>query len=107
MARKATGQVVEREGKRGRTYALRFRAYGQRQYVTLGTAEEGWTRQRAEVELENVLADVRRGIWRSPEPEHVPEERGASRPFTNSPPSGSWLGSPSWPNGRASTTAGG
>lgn len=107
MARKATGQVVEREGKRGRTYALRFRAYGQRQYVTLGTAEEGWTRRKAELELENVLADVRRGIWRPPEPEPVVEQRHSSRPSTSSPASGSWLGSPSWPNGPESTTAGG
>ncbi len=68
MARAASGQVLEREGKRGRTFALRFRAYGQRQYVTLGTAEDGWTRARAEEELQNVLADVRRGIWRPPEP---------------------------------------
>ena len=30
MARKATGQVVERETQRGRVYALRFRAYGER-----------------------------------------------------------------------------
>ena len=30
MGRKATGQVIERERKRGRTYALRFRAYGNR-----------------------------------------------------------------------------
>jgi len=66
MARPPTGQVVVREGKRGRTYALRFRAYGRREYVTLGTAQEGWTPQQAEVELENVLADVRRGIWRPP-----------------------------------------
>jgi len=64
MARVASGQILEREGKRGRTYALRFRAYGHRQYVTLGTAEDGWTRQRADEELQNVLADVRRGIWR-------------------------------------------
>lgn len=34
MARPATGQVLERQGKRGRTFAIRFRAYGQRQYVT-------------------------------------------------------------------------
>ena len=69
---KATGQAIEREGKRGRTYALRFRAYGRREYVTLGTAEDGWTHHRAEVELENVLADVRRGIWRPPAPEPEP-----------------------------------
>jgi hypothetical protein len=48
------------------TFALRFRAYGTRQYLTLGT--KGWTRQRAEEELANLLADVRRGIWRPAEP---------------------------------------
>ncbi len=74
MARKATGQVVEREGKRGRTYALRFRAYGRREYLTLGGTDDGWTRARAELELENVLADVRRGIWHAPEPDLVVEQ---------------------------------
>jgi integrase len=64
MARKATGQVVERRRQGGRTFALRFQAYGKRRYVSLGTAEEGWTRRKAEDELANVLADVRRGIWK-------------------------------------------
>jgi integrase len=68
MAR-PTGQVIERERKTGRFYGLRFRAYGKRQYVSLGGAEDGWTRRKAEVELENLLADVRRGIWRPHEPE--------------------------------------
>jgi hypothetical protein len=40
MPRKATGQVIERDGKRGRTYALRFRAYGEREFLTLGRAED-------------------------------------------------------------------
>jgi integrase len=66
MPRKPTGQVVEKATKRGRVFALRFRAYGERRYVTLGTAGEGWDRRRADVELENVLADVRRGIWQPP-----------------------------------------
>jgi integrase len=69
MARKATGQVLERKTKRGRVFALRFHAYGERQYLTLGGAWEGWTRVRAEDELANVLADVRRGIWRPATPE--------------------------------------
>jgi Phage integrase central domain len=64
MRRGHRGQVLELERKAGRTFALRFRAYGKRRYLTLGTADEGWTRRRAEEELENVLADVRRGIWR-------------------------------------------
>jgi integrase len=63
MARPASGQVLERDGKRGRVFALRFRAYGKREYVTLGSAADGWNRPRAEQELQNVLADVRRGIW--------------------------------------------
>ncbi len=39
-------------------------AYGERRYVPLGTTDDGWTRASAEDELQNVLADVRRGIWR-------------------------------------------
>lgn len=54
----------------GRTFALRFHAYGKRRYVRLGTEEEGWNRKRATEELENVLADVRRGMWR---PSHADE----------------------------------
>ena len=64
MGRKATGQVVEVDGAAGRSFALRFRAYGKRRYVTLGTAAEGWTRGKAAEELANVRADVRRGIWK-------------------------------------------
>jgi integrase len=71
MARPATGQVVERDGKHRTTYALRFRAYGERRYVTtLATS-----RAEAAVELENVLADVRRGIWREPVPPPVEESQ--------------------------------
>jgi integrase len=66
VARPATGQVVERRTSGGVVYALRFRADGERQYVTLGSASDGWTRRRAEEELQNILADVRRGQWRRP-----------------------------------------
>jgi integrase len=66
MPRKPTGQVIERDRQRGHTFAIRFRAYGERRLVTLGTVDEGWNRGRAEEELENVLADVRRGIWQPP-----------------------------------------
>ena len=44
-------------------------AYGDRRWITLGSAGDGWTRSRAEEELSNVLADVRRGIWKPPTPE--------------------------------------
>ncbi len=63
MSAQATGQVLELDRNGGRTFALRFRAYGKRRYVTLGTTAEGWSRSKAEDELANVLTDVRRGIW--------------------------------------------
>ncbi|ADB50437.1 tyrosine-type recombinase/integrase [Conexibacter woesei] len=71
MSRSRNGHVVEREWKSGRGYALRFLANGRRQYVTLGLERDGWDRARAEDELLNVLADVRRGIW-------IPPARGTA-----------------------------
>ena len=73
MARHATGQVIVRDRARGRVFGLRFRAYGERHYITLGSEADGWTQQRADVELANVLADVRRGRWRPPHREPAPE----------------------------------
>jgi integrase len=75
MARTATGQVIPPNGSRQRSWAIRFRAYGERRFVTLGPPEEGWDRDRAQRELRHVLADVERGIWRPPEPDPVPEVR--------------------------------
>lgn len=75
MARPATGQVVVNKRRRSPTFALRFRAYGRREYVTLGTAADGWTQARAQAELQNVLADVRRGIWQPPAPPLVEAPR--------------------------------
>lgn len=66
MAGRAKGEVKVREWKRGRSFALRFWAYGERRYVTLGSEREGWDRRSAEEELENVLTDVRRGVWVPP-----------------------------------------
>jgi len=67
MPRPATGQVIERVTRSGLTsYSLRFRAYGQRRFLHLGYSPS-WTGKRAEDELANVLADVRRGTWRPPE----------------------------------------
>lgn len=61
MAPKATGQIIL--PKDGRGWAIRFRAYGKRHSITLGTSEEGWNRQKVERELRHILADVERGIW--------------------------------------------
>jgi len=56
-----------REPRDGRGWAIRFRAYGKRRSITLGTTAEGWNRERAERELRHVLADVERGIWQPPD----------------------------------------
>ena len=68
------GAIVEHNGKRGRTFAIRFTAYGKRRFVTLGSEHDGWTRARAEDELQAVLRDVRRGVWRPAEPPPAVEE---------------------------------
>jgi hypothetical protein len=71
----ADGPQGNRTGHRAeckqRSWALRFRAYGKRRFLTLGRPEDGWTRQRAEAELRHVLADVERGLWRPSTPKHV------------------------------------
>jgi integrase len=67
MAARKEGEVKVRDWKAGRGYALRFRAYGERQYVTLGYEHEGWDWGKAEEELQNILADVRRGLWVPPQ----------------------------------------
>lgn len=67
MARRSTGGVVLDERRKVPVFALRFRAYGRRQYVTLGTIDEGWTQAKAEDALRHTLADVERGIWRPPD----------------------------------------
>jgi len=76
MPRAATGQVVIDTRGETPTYALRFRAYGRREFLTLGSATDGWTRAKAETELANILADVRRGIWR---PAEVPAAPAAPK----------------------------
>jgi len=72
MPRPATGQVVRNPTKGGFSYALRFRACGSRQYLTLGAPEDGWTEAKAGRELAAVLRDVDRGVWRPPQPDPAP-----------------------------------
>jgi len=64
MARTATGHIVVKETRGGLVYGARFPAYGAKRYVTLGSAADGWTHEAVELALAEVLADVRRGIWR-------------------------------------------
>lgn len=66
MPRKASGQLIVRRGKRDASYGARVPCGGRRHYVTLGYASAGMTEAHARLELENLLADVRRGIWRPP-----------------------------------------
>jgi integrase len=58
--RPASGQVIEREGKRGRVFAIRFRAYGRRHYLTLNVK----TLAEAEEELDRTLSAVKLGVWK-------------------------------------------
>lgn len=72
MARPPTGQLLVKRRARDTVFAVRVRAGGTRHYVTLGYASEGMTEAKARVEIANVLADVRRGIWRPPAPAPTP-----------------------------------
>jgi integrase len=74
--RPATGSVVERKRKSFTSFGLRFTANGKREYVTLKNSLEGMTPVKAQEELDNVLADVRRGIWRPPVPVVVEQPIG-------------------------------
>jgi integrase len=71
MARPATGQVVKPTPGQP-CFALRFRAYGKREYLTLGRPEDGWTLAMAQRELAVVLRDVDLGTWRPPKPDPAP-----------------------------------
>jgi len=83
MPRPASGQVVRNPTKGGFSYALRFRACGSRQYVTLGAPEDGWTEAKAGRELAAVLRDVDRGAWRPSEPASVPVSEPTFREFAS------------------------
>jgi integrase len=59
--------VVVDDRRKSPVYAIRFNANGHRQYVTLGSAQDGWTQAKAQDELERALAAVRLGTWTAPE----------------------------------------
>jgi len=74
MPRATTGGVIERRGKTGVTFALRFRFGGQRHQLSLGPV----TRREAEEALRDVLAQIRLGQW-SPPGADVPEVQEVPR----------------------------
>ena len=70
--RPATGQVRRyRRGDGTTTFSLRVRAYGERFTVPLGSELDGWSEARADIELANVYAQIRAGIWEPPRPRTV------------------------------------
>jgi integrase len=73
--RRPTGTVIVRQAKRGTVYAIRFPAYGERQFETLGYEADGWTRELAEDELERRMAEVKLGQYIPPR-QPVPDEPG-------------------------------
>jgi integrase len=70
LGERCENNVLERPYGGTKVFALRFRAYGRRRYLTLGTPEEGWTRRRGEEEMEVIRAEVVRGAWVPPPPRH-------------------------------------
>jgi integrase len=79
MPRRATGIVEEHPWSDGRTISFRLRLPFKRRRprVTLGTNLEGWSRDRAEVELERIMGLIERGNWEPPQTEPAIEEEEA------------------------------
>jgi integrase len=71
LGERCENNVLERPYGGSKVFALRFRAYGRRRYLTLGTPDEGWTRRRGEEEMEVIRAEVERGTWVPPPPRHL------------------------------------
>ena len=68
MPRQASGHIEPHPWKDGKTirWRLTVRAGGQRWKLTLGTNHEGWSRERAEVKRDEILAQIARGTWVAP-----------------------------------------
>ncbi len=77
MEKRARGEIRVHERVRDGdlTFSLRFRVDGKRKIITLGRSSEGWTWQKAERRLDDVLARVRAGVW-EPEPPPNREQVG-------------------------------
>ena len=69
MPRPASGSIIENRRAGGAiSFQARFSAYGKRRSLILGSSGDGFTREAAEEELAFILAQVKRGLWRPPEP---------------------------------------
>jgi integrase len=76
VGRPATGSIVKPTEKQP-CFGLRFTAYGNREYLTLGRPEDGWTLLRAERELAAVMRDVELGTWKPPRRQPPQPQRAA------------------------------
>jgi integrase len=76
MPRPATGSIETHPWKDGRTvsFRARVRADGRRWRIDLGTNHEGWSEDRARVELEKIMAKIERGTWEPPAQRSAPAE---------------------------------
>jgi hypothetical protein len=68
MPRRATGTIDPHQWADGRTvtFRLKVRADGKRYTISLGTNHEGWSMERAQVELEQTMRQIERGTWEPP-----------------------------------------
>jgi integrase len=75
MARRATGAIETHAWRDGRTVTVRarLRAYGRRYRIDFGTNHEGWSVERARVELDRILQQIERGTWQPPGQADEPE----------------------------------
>lgn len=68
VARPSSGVIETHVWKDGRTvtFRARVRAYGQQWRIAFGTNHEGWSEERARVELDAILEKIKRGTWEQP-----------------------------------------
>ena len=66
MPRPPTGSVISQMTLRGEVFGLRFRAHGKRQFLSLGSTEDGWTPERAFARLDDILREVAAETWEAP-----------------------------------------
>ena len=84
MGRPLTGRLEAQPLRDGETVAwvVRFRAYGQPRKLTIGH-NPPWPETRAREELDNIIYQVKRGVWVPPESRPTPPAPGVSAPRLN------------------------
>jgi integrase len=68
MPRRVTGRIEPHVWADGRTvtFRLKVRLHSKRYTISLGTNHEGWSMERAQVELEQIMRQIERGTWEPP-----------------------------------------